>query len=284
MNATFLQVSSIKLQILKDILKEIAPVAVAFSGGVDSSLLLKVAHDVLGERCVAVTVDLPYQFRKELADADQLAQMLGVRHQIIPALPSAIQPLMSNPPDRCYTCKKMMLEQCLLAIQADTSRLPCAIHYGESATFTLIDGSNLDDRYAHRPGRRAIQELGVRSPLEDAGLGKRDIRELSHKLGLASWNKPAQSCLLTRFPVLYQICIKEMERVEQVETELRLLGLGVVRARSCENIARIEAGDVQKADAMLPEIINICQKAGFRDVEIDHSGYRKMENKPIKST
>lgn len=247
-------------QHLQLLLEELAPVAVAFSGGVDSSLLLKVAADTLGSNCCAVTVDAPYHFRQELSDAAALARQLPVPHLLLTFDPAAQLPeLLRNPPDRCYRCKKALLEHCLA---------------GLDPRFTLVDGSTLDDLHVHRPGRRALQELGVRSPLAEAGFSKDQVRELSRTLGLTTWNKPAQSCLLTRFPYHHAISRAELERVEASETALQQLGFTVVRVRSLGNLARIETDKGERADALLPVIEAACRAAGFEQIELDPTGYR----------
>jgi len=246
-----------RYQLLQQITLDQAPLAVAFSGGADSSLLLKVAHDTLGKRCVAVTVDAPYHFRQELADAARFAQQLGVQHLSIPFDPDTIPNLLTNPTDRCYLCKKAMLNLCLA-----------------SCPLPLIDGSTLDDQAAYRPGRRALNELRVRSPLAESGLTKQDVRDISRKLGLATWNKPAQSCLLTRFPHNYPVTVAELQRVEQSEKRIQGLGFRVVRVRSLGTMARIECEAVEQAHTMFLKIERICRQAGFTTVEIDPAGYR----------
>lgn len=256
-----------KHQHLQELLHTLAPLAVAFSGGVDSSLLLKVAHDTLDEQCIAVTIDAPYLFRQELSDARQFSEQLAVQHLIIPfdtaTLPSSTPlwaSLLNNPPDRCYLCKKAMLNLCKTILATDT--LP------------LIDGSTLDDQQVHRPGRQALQEQGIRSPLAEVGFSKQDVRSLSRELGLKTWDKPAQSCLLTRFPHNQLITPEALRQVEVSEQALRGLGLQVVRVRSLGDTARIEVEDREQAYAMFPEIEGICRQAGFTQVTVDPAGYR----------
>ncbi len=232
----------------------------AFSGGVDSSLLLKVASESLGHDCIALTVDAPYHFRRELADASELASDLGVRHFVIPFDPDTVPGLMQNPEDRCYRCKKEMLRLCLKTVA--------------TGAFSLIDGSNMDDQNAHRPGLRALSELGVRSPLFEAGFSKADVRELSCILGLKQWDKPAQSCLLTRFPYNYSISQAELLRVERVESEIQKLGFRIVRVRSSGDMAKIECDKADEAQGLFEEIERICLEAGFSEIDIDPAGYR----------
>ena len=252
---------------LQQLLHNLAPLAVAFSGGVDSSLLLKVAHETLGERCIAVTCDAPYHFRKELADAARFTQQLGIQHLVIPFDPATIPDLLTNPPDRCYLCKKALLSLCRASLTAVSLPLaPCP--------WALIDGSTLDDQTLHRPGRRALQELGIRSPLAEAGFSKQDVRCLSRELGLPGWDKPAQSCLLTRFPHDYQVTETEQQRVEQCEEKLQGLGFNVVRVRSLGTTARVECEAGKQVHPLLPKIERICRQAGFTTVELDPAGYR----------
>ena len=244
---------------LEEILNGIGSVAIAFSGGLDSSLLLKAASDTLGERCLAITVDAPYHLRNELADASYFAESFGIRHLILPLYPDTITGLMENPDDRCYRCKKAMIELCLATI-------PRSIQ--------LCDGSTADDLASHRPGRRALLELGVRSPLAEAGLGKHDIRILSSKLDLPTWNKPAQSCLMTRFPHDFTVTAAALQRVELCENRIADLGFSMVRVRSTGNLARVEVEKSELKRNRSTEIESICREAGFSSVTVDPAGYR----------
>ena len=259
-----------------EIISALSPLAVAYSGGVDSTLLLKIAHDILKDSCIAITIDAPYHLRKEIEDAKAFTTAIGVRHIVIPLDPATVPGLMDNPPDRCYLCKHAIIRLCLSTLTSGHWTLA-------HGPWTLTDGSNLDDLSAHRPGRRALLELGVRSPLAEAGLTKEDIRRLSLKLGLETWNKPAQSCLLTRFP--YGTCLEStmLQKVERAEVSITGLGLKNVRVRSLPGLASIECDDPEAAKALLPEIVKICVDSGFSDVEIDPSGYRSgsMEVIPL---
>lgn len=251
-------------------IRHIAPVAVAFSGGVDSSLLLKAARDGLKEQALAITIDGPMQFRQELEDARNLATLLGVQQIELQLEWSALPDLHTNPADRCYRCKRTILLHCLRQL-AD-------IPTPDQSVWTLADGSNHDDLKAHRPGRLALSELAVRSPLAELGFTKNEIRHISRHLGLPHWDKPAQSCLLTRFPHGHTVTVSELKRVETSERQLQQLGFKVVRVRSLGNRARVELGADEQKTLARPgtraAIIQACRTAGFDDVTIDPAGYR----------
>ncbi|ACD96645.1 ATP-dependent sacrificial sulfur transferase LarE [Trichlorobacter lovleyi] len=253
----------IHYQRLKAILTRSTPLAVAFSGGVDSTLLLKVAHDTLGDRCCAITIDAPYHFRQEQDDATRFARQIGVRHLIIPFAPASVPDLLNNPPERCYLCKQALLKDCFVALPPH---------------WNLADGSTCDDQKAHRPGSRALAELGVRSPLTEAGFSKQDVRLLSRQLELPDWDRPAQSCLLTRFPHHTDITPRALQQVEQAETAIKGLGFRVVRVRSLGTMARLEFEKGELAQAKLPGVCDqleaICRNAGFTEVSLDPAGYR----------
>lgn len=251
-------------QHLQDILNQSSPLAVAFSGGVDSTLLLKVAHDTLGNRCIAVTIDAPYHFRQELEDARCFTQQHAIAQLIIPFDPATVPNLMRNPADRCYLCKHALLEVCRAGLPP--------------GAWTLADGSTVDDQAAHRPGSRALAELGVRSPLAEAGFTKQDIRLLSKQLALPTWDRPAQSCLLTRFPHQTLITAERLQQIEWTETEVKKLGFRLVRVRSIGTAARLELEKGELTQAMLPTMLlqleTIIRKAGFSEMTIDPAGYR----------
>ena len=244
-------------------LQQLGPLAVAFSGGVDSTLLLRAAHQATGGQVLAITVDGPMQFRSELAEARKLAARIGVQQLELPIGWHDLPGLATNPPDRCYHCKRFILSRC-------QKELPLG--------YQLCEGSTIDDLQAHRPGRRAVVELGVRSPLLEAGLGKADIRSISRQLALPTWDKPAQSCLLTRFPHDTLLAVADLQRVETCEEALHGLGFSMVRVRSLGTTARLEFIGEELAAAQLPamtkKIVNVCNVAGFSVVLIDQAGYR----------
>lgn len=238
-------------------------VAVAFSGGVDSAFLLYAAHRALGDGVLAVTFAAPYSPKAEIVDAVELAGTLGVRHRVIDmGIPDVIA---NNPPDRCYHCKRALLGE-LLRVAA------------EEGIEHALDGSNLDDLDDYRPGFRAVRELGVASPLLDAGLTKRDIRDLSREHGLPTWDKPAGACLLTRLPHGSFIDTEELDRIDRGEAFLKSLGFAHVRLRSHGTLARIELPSEAIASCLDPELrdrIDTRLKAlGYRHVAVDLAGYR----------
>jgi len=257
-----------KERLLKEIVGDLSLVAVAFSGGVDSSLLLAVCADVLGaDRVLALTADSPLLPRVELAMARQVASLLGVEHRTL-ALDELARPeIRANPPDRCYYCKQMRFSA-LLAMRE--SAMPDRV---------LVHGENADDSLDYRPGSRAAAELGVRAPLAEAGLTKAEIRELSRRRGLPTSDMPAEACLATRFPSGTELTAEGLARVERAEVALhRILGQGRLRVRDHFPVARIEIPE-QSIEAAVraplrQEIVTAVTKAGYRYVAIDLMGYR----------
>ena len=251
-------------------LQSMSPLAVAFSGGVDSTLLVKAAHDALGDRAIAITINGPMQLRGELNAARELAQQIGIRQIELQLDWSDLPELHTNPPDRCYRCKHTLLSRC---------RLQLSTIAAAGGTWNLTDGSNLDDLQAHRPGRRALQELAVGSPLAELGFDKAEIRSVSRQLGLPGWDKPAQSCLLTRFPHAVPLTAADLKRVEACEEGLQMLGLRLARARCLADTVRLELGQqelaaVTASPLLRKNIETICAAAGFTELVIDPAGYR----------
>ena len=263
-----------KLFRLRESLRSLGSAAVAFSSGVDSTFLLRVAHEELGDRVVAVTVRSHTFPKRELDEAAEFCRTEGVRHEIIDSDELSIPEFAENPPDRCYHCKKTIFGEIAAIARA----------YGLNA---VLEGSNLDDDGDYRPGRRAIKELGVVSPLHDAGLTKAEIRMLSRKMGLPTAEKPSFACLASRFPYGERITAAGLERVERAEQWLMDLDLGragarpsrgltQLRVRSHGDMARIEVppGDIPRLAARAGEIAATLKSFGFAYVTLDLNGYR----------
>ena len=254
-----------KLLRLRERLRSIGSAAVAFSSGVDSTFLLRVAHEELGDRVLAVTVRSHAFPKRELDEAESFCRAEGVRHEILDSDELSIPEFVENPPDRCYHCKKTIFGEIAALARA----------YGLNA---VLEGSNLDDDGDYRPGRRAIKELGVLSPLHDAGLTKAEIRTLSRKMGLPTAEKPSFACLASRFPYGERITAAALERVERAEQWLLDAGFGLtqLRVRSHGDMARIEVppGDIPRLAERAGEIAATLKSFGFAYVTLDLNGYR----------
>jgi uncharacterized protein len=251
---------------LEDILQGLKSVLVAFSGGVDSTFLLKVAIDTLGsEHVLAVTATSLTYPEAELAEARRLAEDFGARHMVIQSEETDIPEFVSNPPNRCYYCKRELFGK-LIQIAKD---------HGLAA---VLDGTNIDDMSDHRPGRQASEELGVRSPLLEAGFTKAEIRDASHALGLATWNKPALACLSSRFPYGTTISPEKLRQVGAAERFLKENGFREVRVRHHDHTARIEIGRAEFKrffdEALIDEVVTELKKVGYKYVTLDLEGYR----------
>ena len=237
----------------------------AYSGGVDSTFLLKVARDVLQDKVIAVTASSPTYPRREIREAEKNAQKIGVKHLIIHTCELNNKQFASNPPERCYYCKKELFLQLLKIAKRYNFNYVC-------------DACQLDDVSDYRPGTKAAVELGVRSPLKEAGFTKADIRKFSKKMKLPTWDKPPCPCLSTRFPYGSKITKLKLLKVEQAEELLKRLSLKQFRVRLHGNLARIE---VLKQD--LPrllqkdasgKIIAGFKKLGYTYITLDLQGYR----------
>jgi len=258
---------------LKEILTEIQSALIAYSGGVDSTFLLKVAHDVLGDRVVAATALSPTYPYTEMKDAKEVAEVLGVRHVTVKTDELSNPIFARNPPDRCYWCKKELFSE--LATLAEKLNLK-----------HILDGSNRDDTNDFRPGMKAARESGVRSPLREAGLGKEEIRRLSRRLGLKTWNKPALACLASRFPYGMKITEERLRIIDVAEEFLRSLGVTQVRVRHHDDIARIEIVRDEMHKVMQrkfrDKVIHKLRGLGYRYVTIDMEGYRTGSMNPVE--
>ncbi len=257
-----------KYAALKDALAAYQSVAVAFSGGTDSTLLSKVAHDVLGNAMIAVTIAGAATPSRVVDEAQGWAQREGIRHVRIAFNELKVPEFATNVPDRCYHCKLAIFR----TILGQAAQNDCKV---------VADGSNVDDQGDYRPGLRALAELGIKSPLRDAGFTKGDVRALSRELGLPTWNMPSAACLASRFAYGDPITRKKLERVEKAEDYLHDLGLGQLRVRvhgSEGELARIEVEAERIASLAEPNTRNKIEQQlrslGFTYVSLDLTGFR----------
>ena len=250
---------------LKEIIKNMGSLAVAFSGGVDSTYLLRTAHDALGDKAIAVTIKSPSFPEREYHEATEFAQRLGIKHITVEAEESDIELFADNPPDRCYICKKAIFKKVMSKA-------------AEAGISNIADGSNVDDLGDYRPGLKALKELGIRSPLVEAGITKQEIREFSQGLGIPAWDKPAYACLATRIPCGEKITMSKLKMVELAEQFLFDLGFKQVRVRHHGDIARIEVESSERFrffdEQIMDRINDELHSIGFRYVSMDLGGYR----------
>ena len=254
-----------KLTQLKSLLDGLGSVVIAYSGGIDSTLLASVANEILGDRALAVTASSPIHASSETTQAWSLARQLGIRHITIETSEMDNPLFVANDPQRCYYCKRGLFAQ--LKRIAD-----------EEGLSFVIDGTNYDDLQDFRPGRKAAEEFGVISPLSEVGLTKADIRSISQNRGLPNWDKPSLPCLATRFPHGTTITVELLARIADAEQSLAKLGLSQFRVRHHGPIARIEVSNADMAlftdDKIRLRVVKELRALGYSYVTLDLEGYR----------
>ncbi len=254
-----------KLEILKNNLSKLNNLTVAFSGGVDSTFLLKVAKDVLGDNVLALTVNAFIHTNKEIKEAIEYTNEIDTKHIVLNIKDINIKEFIDNVPERCYFCKKEIFTQIIKVSN-------------ENSIINIADGSNIDDLSDFRPGMKALKELGIISPLKEAGLTKQEIRDLSKMLDIPTWNKPSFACLASRIPYNHKITPKKLEMIEKSEELISQLGFKQFRVRHHGEIARIELiqNEILKfvESESSNQVYEYLKSLGFNYVTIDLFGYR----------
>ena len=248
-----------KYKELKKIIKKLDSAIVAFSGGIDSTLLLKVAYDILGEKAVAVTADSPSLPRRELEETRSIAKQIGARHLVIKTEETENKNYLKNPSNRCYHCKSELYTKLKIVSE-------------QFGIKNIANGTNFDDLGDYRPGLKAADENNVISPLKDAKLTKNEIRELAKHLGLEIWDKPSSPCLSSRVPYGQEITLNKLAMIEQAEDFLKNFGVREMRVRYFGNMARIEVNENDKS--IINDNFGLIQKKfneiGFNEIEISN--------------
>ncbi len=254
-----------KINQLKALFIEMDRALIAYSGGVDSTLVAKIAFDILGDRALAITAESPSLLPEELADAKVQAATIGIAHEVVQTNEMSNPNYTANPINRCYFCKSEL---------HDTLK-PLALARGYPY---VVDGVNADDLHDYRPGIQAAKERGARSPLAEVGASKMEVRQMSQILGLPWWDKPAQPCLSSRFPYGEEITVAKLQRVGRAEIYLRKLGFNNLRVRSEGDTAKIELPPDKIQEFVLtvdlPAVVAAFQNLGFIYVTLDLEGYR----------
>ncbi len=264
-----------KLEELKNIFAEMEKALIAYSGGIDSTLVAKVAYDVLGDKALAITAVSPSLLPEDLEDARIQAEVIGICHEEVKTNEMENQNYTSNPINRCYFCKSEL---------HDTLK-PLALKRGYSY---VVDGVNAEDLRDYRPGIQAAKERGARSPLAEVGMSKFEVRQMAKDLDLPWWDKPAQPCLSSRFPYGEEITLEKLQRVGRGERYLRDLGLKNLRVRSDKDTARIEILPEKIKEFVLttdlPQLVGKFREFGFIYVTLDLEGYRSGKLNQVLSS